>query len=316
MAKICYIPKDFRGKSEQMIALCNRIIAEFAKEGFELTLRQLYYQLVSKGIIKNSEKSYDNLGALILDARPAGMVDWDAIVDRTRYLRSLSHWGDPSSIVQDAAKGFNYDLWADQPRRVEVWIEKDALVGVIGGVCQQLDVPFFSCRGYTSQSEMWSAAQRIQRYYDDASQECTIIHLEDHDPSGKDMSRDIEDRLTLFCEKDGYPAPELRRIALNMDQIRKYNPPPNPAKLSDCRAKAYIAEYGPESWELDALSPRVITDMLRDVIREYIDGEKFNAALDRQREARRGLQQIADQYPTISKWLAKKAGKKGKGRKK
>src|SRR5260370_40068380 len=126
------------------------------------------------------------------------------------------------------------------------------------------------------------------------------------------MSRDIEDRLTLFCEKDGYPAPELRRIALNMDQIRQYNPPPNPAKLTDCRAKAYIAEFGPESWELDALSPRVITDMLRGVIQEHIDDEKWAAAVARQKEARRGLQQIADQYPTIAKWLAKKAGKNGK----
>lgn len=315
MSKICYVPKDFRGKSEKLIALCNQIIAEFAEQGFELTLRQLFYQLVSKTVIPNSERSYDNLGALISDARLAGLVDWDAIVDRTRHLRALSHWDDPAEVVQAAAQQFNYDRWEDQPRRVEVWIEKDALVGVIGGSCQQYDVPYFSCRGYTSQSEMWGAARRIQGYYDSAQQECTIIHLGDHDPSGKDMSRDIEDRLTLFCEKDGYPAPEIRRVALNMDQIRRYNPPPNPAKLTDCRAQKYIAEFGSQSWELDALNPQVIVNLIQNTILEYIDEEKFDAATARQKEARAGLKQIADNYPTISKWLAKKAGKNGNGHK-
>jgi hypothetical protein len=291
-----------------MIKLCNEIIAEFAADGFELTLRQLYYQLVSRAVIPNSERSYDNLGALISDARLAGLIDWDAIVDRTRNLQALPHWNEPSEIVAGAAQQFNYDRWADQERRVEVWIEKDALVGVISGVCAQYDVPFFSCRGYTSQSEMWGAAQRIVGHMEDNSQETTVIHLGDHDPSGKDMTRDIEDRLSMFCDTHGCPAPDIRRIALNMPQIRKYNPPPNPAKLTDCRAKGYIAEFGSSSWELDALNPKVIVALVQQHILSLMDKDKFDEATARQQAARAGLQQIADKYPTIEKWLAKRNG--------
>ncbi len=314
MATICYTPKTFRTASVKMIALCNQIINEFAAQGFELTLRQLYYQLVSRAVIPNSERSYDNLGALVSDARLAGLIDWDAIVDRTRNLRALSHWEHPSEIIKASAAQFNFDLWSDQPQRVEVWIEKDALVGVITHICQRYDVPFFSCRGYTSQSEMWSASQRIVANITEGGQETTIIHLGDHDPSGKDMTRDIMDRLALFCETHGTPAPDINRIALNMPQIRKYNPPPNPAKLTDCRATKYIAEFGPSSWELDALNPKVIVDLVDAEIQALMDPDLFNAAILRRDAARAGLQQIANKYETITKWLAK-AAKKGKGKK-
>ena len=111
-------------------------------------------------------------------------------MDRTRELRTLSHWDDPSSIVEACSKQFNLDLWDKQPFRPEVWIEKDALVGVFERVCRELDVPLFSCRGYTSQSEMWVAGQRMLQYKRN-KQTPVIFHFGDHDPSGKDMSRDI-----------------------------------------------------------------------------------------------------------------------------
>lgn len=310
----CYVEKSFRDKSLELIATCNAIIADYQAQGFDLTLRQLYYQLVSRALIANNEKSYDNVGALISDARLAGLIDWDAIVDRTRHVRSLPHWDDPSEIIASSAAQFNYDRWADQPRRVEVWIEKDALVGVIEGVCRQYDVPFFSCRGYTSQSEMWGAAQRIGRYFSGSehAQETTILHFGDHDPSGIDMSRDIEDRLTIFCEGDETPVPEVARIALNMPQIKRYNPPPNPAKLSDCRAAKYIALHGRESWELDALDPKVIAELIRRNIDNLLDKEKFASATERQNKARAELKRISDEYAAVVKHLSKN----GNGKKK
>lgn len=308
--KICYQPKTFRQKSLNLISLCNEIIAEFAKDGYELTLRQLYYQLVARAVILNNEKSYDNIGAMISDARLAGLVDWDAIVDRTRSLRALSHWDDPSEVVKAAAAQFNYDRWADQETRVEVWIEKDALVGVIGGTCSQYDVPYFSCRGYTSQSEMWGAAQRFLNYYQEGAKSVVILHLGDHDPSGLDMSRDIADRLAMFCVKHGQPPPDVQRIALNMKQVRQYDPPPNPAKLTDCRATKYIEEHGNESWELDALSPRVVNDLVKRNILHNMDEELFAAATERQNAARAELTTIAKNYTTVINYLKKKKAKK------
>lgn len=312
MPKIEYQIKRFQEKSLKLIALANEIIADFASQGFGLTLRQLYYQMVSRNVFPNNERSYDNLGALVSDARLAGLIDWDAIEDRTRHLRGLSHWNDPAEVVQSAAHSFHYDLWEDQPRRVEVWIEKDALVGVIQKVCNKWDVPFFSCRGYTSQSEMWGAAQRIVQRWESDNQPTTIIHLGDHDPSGIDMTRDIDGRLEMFVRGHGAEVPDIKRIALNMSQIKKYNPPPNPAKATDCRYEGYRAEYGENCWELDALSPSVIANMVDREIQKVVVLELFEAQQARQAEAQHGLQLISDKYASVVKFVNKPPRKRKK----
>jgi hypothetical protein len=158
-------------------------------------------------------------------------------------------------------------MWARQKYRPEVWIEKDALVGVIEDVCSRLDVPYFSCRGYTSQSEMWVGGQRIGQWAKRAKRQTPVIfHFGDHDPSGKDMTRDIVDRLEMFMG-----GVKLERLALNMNQIEQYHPPPNPAKTTDSRAEAYIAEFGNDSWELDALEPKVITALIEKSVKALID---------------------------------------------
>lgn len=291
MPCIQYIKKRFRVDSLARIEKANEIIADYQAQGFDLTLRQLYYQFVSRDLIPNTQKSYDNLGSLISDARLAGLVDWDAIQDRTRHLRGNSHWDSPAAIVDACASQYRIDRWADQTFRPEVWIEKDALVGVIEGVCKRLDVPYFSCRGYTSQSEMWGAGQRLLRYVR-AGQTPVIFHFGDHDPSGIDMTRDIQDRLNLFIGS----AIQIQRIALNMDQIEEYTPPPNPAKLTDSRAEAYIAKFGYESWELDALEPNTIVDLVENSIQNIIDLGSWESACSREQDGR-------DELTTVAKGL-------------
>jgi hypothetical protein len=189
MPLIQYRDINLRPKALATIEAANTIIAEYADQGFDLTLRQLFYQFVSRALIPNTQRDYKNLGSIVNDGRLAGLIDWSAIVDRTRNLRDLAHWDSPADIVDACARQFRFRLWDDQPCRVEVWIEKDALVGVIEGVCTEYDVPHFSCRGYTSQSELWGAAQRLLEH---DTKECIILHLGDHDPSGVDMSRDIQ----------------------------------------------------------------------------------------------------------------------------
>ena len=236
MPKRQYKEIRFQPKSLDLIELVNRIIDEYQAEGYELTLRQVYYQLVARGYIPNSERSYKNLGNLINDGRLAGLIDWYAIVDRTRNLRRNSHWSNPQSIMESAKYSYMLDRWKDQPNYVEVWVEKDALIGIVSQICQKLDVPHFSCRGYTSQSEMWTAAMRFNQF--DYKESRTIIHLGDHDPSGIDMTRDIQERLQLFGADV-----DVKRVALTMEQIERFNPPPNPTKLSDARASGYISKY-------------------------------------------------------------------------
>lgn len=298
MPKIRYQDIKFTAPKAALIETANRVIDEYTAQGYELTLRQLYYQFVSRDIIPNTQSDYKNLGTLISDARLAGLIDWEAIVDRTRNVRTLSHWNHPADIIGAAAGQFHLDRWADQPYRPEVWIEKDALVGIFERVCTELDVPLFSCRGYTSQSEMWAAAQRLLGYQG-CGQKPVIYHFGDHDPSGRDMSRDIKDRLLLFTGGKFY----FKRLALNMDQIEQYSPPPNPAKVTDSRAAAYIAEFGDESWELDALEPAVLEALVRDNVSRIMDRDRMSAAIDRQASARNILGQLAERYPDVEQYL-------------
>lgn len=228
MPKIEYKSIKFQQKSLELIRLVNQVVEEYQAQGYELTLRQAYYQLVARGYIPNNERSYKNIGNLINDGRLAGLIDWYSITDRTRNLRSNSHWDNPADVIASARYSYLLNKWDGQPNYVEVWVEKDALVDIVGQACRPLDTPYFSCRGYTSQSEMWSAAQRFisQDYRDNR----VIIHLGDHDPSGIDMTRDIQERLQMFGA-DVY----VKRVALTMNQIGTYNPPPNPAKITDSK---------------------------------------------------------------------------------
>lgn len=299
MPCICYIPKEFTRDHRRVITLANQIIETYKSQGFDLTLRQVYYQMVARDIIDNTEKSYKRLSSILNDARLAGLVDWEDIIDRTRGLKGVTHWEDPSDIIRATAFGYHIDRWADQKHRVEVWVEKDALVGIVERACSGLDVDFFSCRGYTSSSEMWLASQRLKRYQE-AGQTPVILHFGDHDPSGRDMTRDIIERLELFMG-----GVEVKRLALNMDQIEKYNPPPNPAKITDSRAIKYIDEFGHNSWELDALEPHVLVSLIETNVRTFLDEKKWQDALDREAKDRQVLEATSTNWKPVSAFVNK-----------
>ncbi|MHB8108256.1 MAG: hypothetical protein ACYDH4_12670, partial [Candidatus Cryosericum sp.] len=243
-------------------------------------------------------QSYKSLGDVVNDGRLAGLIDWDCIEDRTRNLQSGAHWASPRSIVRACASQYAVDMWAGQDNYVEVWVEKDALIGVLEGVCRELDVSYFACRGYTSQSEMWGAAQRLIEQ-EERGKETTIIHLGDHDPSGIDMSRDIQDRLAMFGS-----SATIERIALTIDQVHEYDPPPNPAKTTDARYQSYANLYGNESWELDALEPRVIVDLIRCAVEYRINGDRWQEALDRQATGRKQLSQVSEGWDNVVTYLS------------
>jgi hypothetical protein len=290
--KQTYLNKNFNAASLAVIDQANEIIEEYQGAGFDLTLRQLYYQFVARAMIPNTQQSYKRLGKIISNARLAGMVDWDAIVDRTRQLKANGHWSSVGNIIYSCAFGYRRDVWANQPTRIEVWIEKEALIGVIEKPCEELDIPFFACRGYVSQSELRVAGVRAREHYD-RGQQTVIIHLGDHDPSGMDMTRDNDDRMDLFSESS---FAEIRRIALNMDQVERYNPPPNPAKTTDSRSDEYILRYGEDSWELDALEPQVMDRLIRNEVATIIDQDLMDEAIAEQEADRAILNKLAEEY--------------------
>jgi len=266
----------FRQSSLVKVRQANSIIEDYVNDGLTLTLRQLYYQFVSRGWVPNNQRQYDNLGKLINNARLCGLIDWDAIEDRTRFIRGVQTWNNPAHAIRGRASMYAIDMWENQDVKLEVWIEKDALVGVIERVCMRNDVDYFACRGYVSQSEQYKAGKRLKQYAHEG-QTPVVIHLGDHDPSGIDMTRDNDDRLNMFS---GYCGVEVKRIALNMSQIEQYSPPPNPAKMSDSRAGAYVEQYGNSSWELDALEPRVLERLIQSTIDEYKDPDAWQERED------------------------------------
>lgn len=271
-----YIERNFKPESVKLIHTINAICVSYQRQGFTLTVRQLYYQLVARNIIPNNERSYKNTTALVNDARLAGLVDWDAIEDRTRSFIRRPRWGDGRDFLESVVPQYHSDPWTGQEHRVFVIVEKEALVGVLEGICNRYDVPLLAARGYPSVSVLREFAEDeiIPR---EGDQHIQILHLGDHDPSGIDMSRDLVDRLQLLCGGDW--AFDLDRIALNMDQIEENDCPPNPAKLTDSRSDGYVTKFGTDSWELDALEPSYIVNLAERHIESYLDLDVWDARM-------------------------------------
>jgi len=297
--KTCYREQRFQTKTKLVIERANEIIEAYTEAGYRLTVRQLHYQMVVRNWRENTERAYQNLSDILSNARYAGLVDWDAIEDRGRPVHRQSHWENPGDILKSAAASFSVDKWVGQPYQPEVWIEKEALTGVIEGVCARFDVSYFACKGYSSTSCAYDAAQRLQ-HYRRMGRLPVILYLGDFDPSGEDMSRDLSERMCMFGVEV-----ELRRLALNPDQIKRYNPPPQMVKKSDARAEEFIKKNGANCWELDALGPDVIIGLIEEEIRAMIDGDRWRAQVSREKEGKALLEHGANDYAAIvnEQWL-------------
>lgn len=295
----CYRPHRFNSAALDTVEKANGIIEEMQAQGYTLTLRQLYYQFVQRNWIANEEREYKRLGRLVTHARESGVMDWYAIEDRGRGAYGANPEEDPAEVLNGVEEGLKFDQWERQDNYVEVWVEKQALEGVISRPCDRRDVTYMACKGYLSASEAWRAGLRFADALRDGKT-ATLIHLADHDPSGLNMTDDNRSRLRLFAEDRGI---EVRRIALNMDQVEQYGPPPNPAKESDSRAAAYVREYGHNSWELDALEPSVLDELIGGVIDEYRDMDVWRQVKEEEREARRPLVALGENWSMVEEFL-------------
>jgi hypothetical protein len=310
MPKETFRTQNFRGDSYDKISKMISIVDEYQSQGLRLTARQLYYQFVARDFILNTPAAYKKLTSLLSDARYAGLVDWDAIEDRGRVPERHAQWSSLGSLVDSALHSYRLPRWKTQPKYVELWVEKQALAGVLSPIADQFHVTLMVNKGYSSSSAMYEAANRIKdatisdrEAYDrlipdilardlpagspelkaaykeggaklaSLSKPTYILYLGDHDPSGEDMVRDVDARLSEF----GCLRLEVIKIALTMDQVKKYDPPPNPAKVTDPRAKAYREKFGDKSWEVDALPPDVLATILRSVFSKLIDKEAMEA---------------------------------------
>lgn len=292
-----YIDINFRKSSLELIYQMNAMLTSYRNEGYVVTVRQLYYQLVAKDIIENSEKSYKKITNLVNDARMAGLMDWDMIEDRTRSFERRNRWNDPKELVRAAAQQYHIDMWDNQDVRVFCVVEKEALAGVLTRPCHRWDVPLLAARGYPSVTVIREFVEEDILPALGNGQQVRILHLGDHDPSGIDMTRDLQERIAMFCRSDAWMV-TVDRLALNMDQVDDQQPPPNPAKTTDSRFLDYQEKYGSESWELDALAPSFLDSLVTSHIEDHLDPVKWEEAEKEKAAGKSKIHKAADTMET------------------
>lgn len=267
-------PKSMRFDTKALLTQILLVVEDYQKQGYRLTLRQLYYQLVVKNIFSNQQKNYAKLSQLLGEARMTGLCDWDVIEDRIRVPKFPNEWIGIPDAMETIINVYRRQRWDDQAEYVEVWIEKDALSGVLLPITNEYHVHLLVNRGYSSISAMHDSAIRFRRAEKNEKQ-CYLLYIGDLDPSGEDMVRDIDNRLKEF-----FASVTVEKIALNREQVDEYQLPSNPAKISDPRAQRYIEENGSESWEVDALPPNVLDALLRSKLDEHIDMDLYNLVIE------------------------------------
>jgi hypothetical protein len=262
---------------ERIVNEVNQILAEYS---IPLTLRQIYYRLVSKGVIPNTKTSYKTLSKILVKARERGEIDDSKIEDRSREVLGQGDWGywslesfleERIERLKESWRYWTRPLWETQPKRVMVILEKDALSRLFVDVCDEYRVNVYPTRGYGSYTYVKNMALTI-----DGEKPTVILYFGDYDPSGRDIERDISSRLERYGARNFI----VKRVALTPEQIKQYNLPPKPedaetiAKLMrDPRTKTYGMDY---ACELDALEPNILQEMIRKAIEAEIDKEKWN----------------------------------------
>lgn len=274
----------FKAATLEFFDQVNKILAEY--DG-PLTLRQIFYRLVAALVLPNTQGAYSNLSKHLVNARRAGIVDEDRIIDRVRSTLRVACWEDLASFMRTVRRSYRREKWSGQETHVEVWCEKDAVAGVLEPITEAYEVTLYPCRGYNSYSALLDAGRRLSA----AGKPAVILYLGDFDPSGQDMPRDIRDRLSRDF---GVQHCDVNVIALTSDQIEEHELPPMAAKRSDSRAAAFIAEHGNISVELDALPPDILRDLVDTNLAQFCDAQEFNEQRRIQEEEQERLNELID----------------------
>ena len=284
---------------QETVTAVNQVIGQYT---IPLTLRQIYYRLVAGGLIPNRRSAYNGLSAQLVRAREMGEVDERRINDRSRSIEDRA-FDSPTAFLEAAIytteSRFFYRYWTTQDIYCEAWVEKDALSQVIAGAVEELNTIVAPSRGYSSYSYVRDAVRRFQKNRGEADH-VVILHFADHDPSGLDMTRDLQDRFNAYSRGFLFSV-EVKRIALSFDQVQQYDLIPNPTKVTDSRAGGYMARYGDECWELDAIEPDELVRLVHESAEvEGTDWDAWNELKDQdeteRQEIRQAIEELKDKY--------------------
>jgi len=294
-------------KRARLIPATLKIIEE--NPSIKLTIRQVFYRLVSKGIICNTRSAYNSLDSQLAKARMKGQVPFTAFVDHARGVTGKVSYqtATPKDVFEDAKQDYeqaeetfnacteNYRLphWHDQPSHVEVWLEKQALANLFEQVTEKHHVRLLPCKGYPSLTFMYEAAVYLHHRVP-KGKHIVILYFGDYDMRGFDIQRDISSKLQGFGLEVN-----VKRIALTREQIETYRLPPAPAKKLDTMAFGWIETEGDVAWELDALEPKELHQLIDIAVQEQFDWQAYQTRLDQIEEGKERIQQLLNQYNNV-----------------
>ena len=295
----------------------------YMKKGIKLSNRQLYYRLVGKDLIPNFIEIYKRVCKFLTDCRYGGYLDWDAIEDRGRVPKRKPQWNTVQDLIDSAVNSYRLPRWKNQKNYVELYCEKEAMDSVLRPIADKYHIYFGYNKGYCSASTIYDTAKRVYEQLQEGKY-IVLLYLGDHDPSGLDMVRDVEDRIKEFLiawqsegEEDSFYLQRFKdhiddmfwveHVALTTEQIKQYNPPPNPAKFTDPRANEYISVHGEISWELDSLEPELLMQLTEDAILQYLDVDKYNKIVEQENIE---IKKLVDFGETLKDKKGKKKGEK------
>ncbi len=269
----------FSGENQVLVMRIVRVLDNLV-DYWPLTLRQVYYQLVTENVIENNISQYKKLSNLLTRARLAGDCPWEAIEDRTREVLHGGGWANPTEFIthetENYLEGYKRDLLQDQEVNLEIWVEKDALSRICHRAAEPYCVPVVVAKGYASISFVRECRDRILREAKHNKRATIMLYFGDLDPSGWNMlpvmMETLQDEMSL-----GELVGDIR-CALNMEQVDAIGLPHNPdaLKWTDSRAAAYVRQFGEVAVELDAVPPDTLIKMIENSIEHVIDMDLFN----------------------------------------
>jgi hypothetical protein len=301
--------KRRRRTKQEIEAICEAIVTVLADDR-PMTVRGLFYVLTTRGVVPKTEQGYATVKRLTAEMRRSGQIPYHWLADATRWMRKPRTFSSVEEALRRTAETYRRALWDDAPIAVEVWVEKEALAGVLVDVTDEWDVPLMVTRGYPSISFLYSAAEEIMRR---ADQRTVIYYFGDRDPSGVDIDRSIVrgigEALDMIDGPDGFGLglddgdPELtfgffadfERVAVTPPQVMKWNLPSRPTKKSDSRSKYFTGA----SVELDAISPHRMKGLARQVIEQHVDQHHLEVLQVAEEEERKGLEAIAATFTDL-----------------
>jgi hypothetical protein len=265
------------------IETINQAIIRIVQADNPMTLRGLFYRLVSEGMIGKAENEYQNVGRYLLQLRRCGRVPYRFIADNTRWMRKQSSYDNLEDALANTAAAYRRSLWNEQDAHVEVWCEKDTLAGVLILETNPYDVPLMVVRGFSSETYVYESAQAMRH----VGKPIYLYLLTDLDPSGVHIALDIERKIRGFIPDSDVT---VRRIAVTPEQVQQWKLPTRPTKKTDSRSKTFAGE----SVELDAIPPTTLRTLVREAIEQHIDSAQLVATKRTERLERASLYDILD----------------------